>query len=315
MPQKGHFSLLIIPHSENGTREINISRPLIWGVSAIVALCFCALVFYMVGYHIELYRKVQVSACQAENAELRTQLAGLMEHTAGLQRTLGQLTETDRRMRAWTRLPEPGSGVRQMGVGGAEGVSPWEEKVSTEVGELLSRTYTQVDRLSRESGFLEASFDSIASILGQDEESLRHTPSIFPLPADATYYYSSGFGYRIHPFTGRREFHNGLDIAGHRGTPILVTADGVVEKVSRDRSLGIYVAIDHGFGYRTVYGHLRRRPSLKEGQKVKRGEVIGEMGNTGRSTGPHVHYGVFKRRRADDPRDYFADRRRWASIF
>jgi len=315
MPRKGHFSLLIIPHSENGTREIGISRPLLWAASALLALGVCGLLLCTIGYHIRLYRMVRISAFESENKELRSRFGRVLGEVKALQRRVEDLTETDRRMRAWTSLSEPGEGVRRMGVGGAAGTAPWDGLVTPDADELLSSAYARVEDLSREAEFLETSFDSISSILGRDEQVLLHTPSIFPLSPGAPYYYSSGFGYRTHPFTGRREFHKGLDIAGRTGTDILVAADGVVQKVDRDRGLGIYVAIDHGFGYRTLYGHLRRRPALKVGQKVSRGEVIGELGDTGRSTGPHLHYGVFKRRRPVNPRDYFADGRRWASIF
>ncbi len=312
---KGHFSLLIIPHGESRTREISISRPLLWGLYSALALSFCALVFFTIGYHVRLYQKARLEVHQAANAELRSRVDQVQRRLSAVGRRLEGFAGMDRRMRAWAGLPEPGRGVRRMGVGGAEISASWEEVVSAEAWEDLSETYTQLQRLSRQASFLEASFDSISGVLGRSEEALRHTPSICPVPPNVSYFYSSGFGYRSHPFTGQREFHNGIDIAGHEGIPILATADGVVEKVNVDKGMGVYVAIDHGSGYRTLYGHLRRRPSLKVGQKVTRGEVIGELGNTGRSTGPHLHYSVFRYKRAANPFNYFVDRRRWASIY
>ena len=183
------------------------------------------------------------------------------------------------------------------------------------MGGLLSQTFVALEQLTREAHFLEASFDSTASMLSRDEAMRRHRPSICPIPSTARYYFSSDFGYRIHPFSGRQEFHSGLDFAGHIGTPILATADGVVEQVTRDNAFGFYVVLHHGFGLRTLYGHLRSKSTLKEGQKVQRGDVIGHLGNSGRSTGAHLHYGIFVNGRAVNPWNYIFDQGRLAAIF
>ena len=104
-------------------------------------------------------------------------------------------------------------------------------------------------------------------------------------------------------------------MAGHRGTDILATADGVIEKVDRDRRIGNYVAIDHGHGFRTVYGHLSQRATVKVGQQVKRGDVIGNLGNSGRSTGPHVHYAVHRNGQHKDPIRYIFNNRKVSSPY
>ena len=313
---KKNLTLLVVPYNEDHVREFNISRPLLRTISVASILFLCALIFYTAGYYIQLSREIRFSEIRAENTELKRQLERAQGRLSALRNRVDGLSETDRKVRAWTDQPEPGEDVRQMGVGGVSaGQPPWQGRVSVETGEHLSRTFLALDQLSREARFLEASFDSMTSILSRDEAMRRHRPSICPVPRDKRYFFSSGFSSRIHPFTGRREFHNGLDIAGHVGTSILATADGVVEKVAKDKYLGFYVAIQHGFGFRTLYGHLRSRPPLKKGQKVKRGEVIGQLGNSGRSTGPHLHYAVFVKGRAVNPWNYISDQRKLASIF
>jgi murein DD-endopeptidase MepM/ murein hydrolase activator NlpD len=117
---------------------------------------------------------------------------------------------------------------------------------------------------------------------------------------------SSDFGYRISPFTGRREFHNGLDIATREGTPIIAPADGVVTFAANKWLIGNMITIDHGHGMVTQYGHLKEFVA-KKGDHVKRGQVIAKVGNTGRSTGPHVHYMVRLNGVPVNPEKYILD--------
>ena len=125
------------------------------------------------------------------------------------------------------------------------------------------------------------------------------------------YWYSSEFGWRSHPITKKRQFHRGLDIRARRGTPVLAAADGVVTKVTRDRYLGRMIRIEHeARNMETVYGHLNKyAKGIRDGKAVKRGEVIAFVGNTGVSTGPHLHYGVYHamQKRWKNPRNYILD--------
>ena len=203
-----------------------------------------------------------------------------------------------------------------MGVGGISNESPpWEARISYSAGQILTHTYTDLDQLLREAQFLAASFDTIESRLTNSGKVRRHTPSILPLPTNTDWWETSPFGYRDHPFTGRKDFHNGVDISARPGTDILATANGVIQKVERDRLIGHYVAIDHGHGLRTVYGHLLQRPNVQVGQQVKRGDVIGKLGNSGRSTGPHVHYAVHRSGQHRDPFRYIFNNRKISSPY
>lgn len=122
-------------------------------------------------------------------------------------------------------------------------------------------------------------------------------------------YISSGFGWRIHPITGKREFHYGIDIAAPLGTPVKATANGMVICTGRTRISGNYIVIQHGYGFTTVYAHLKKY-IVKIGQKVKKGEVIGYIGSTGFSTGPHLFYGISKNKRWVNPLVYIKNKRK-----
>ncbi|MBT8763823.1 M23 family metallopeptidase [Desulfohalobiaceae bacterium Ax17] len=154
--------------------------------------------------------------------------------------------------------------------------------------ELLTRKmHNFLDQLSTEARLEEIRQQELLETIRSQKNILAATPSIWPTQG----WISSEFGYRISPFTGRREFHKGLDISGPVGTPIYAPADGKVVFTGKDGSYGISLVIDHGLGITTRYAHLSRYV-VKKKQKVTRGEIIAYMGNSGRSTGPHLHYEV-----------------------
>lgn len=142
----------------------------------------------------------------------------------------------------------------------------------------------------------------LLQVMREQRDRLDHTPSIVPVDSE-TYCFSSGFGWRQSPFTGQKEFHSGLDISDSEGTPIIAPANGVVLEVGSSRYMGRYLRLDHGRGCTTSYAHLSRF-NVKPGDKVKRGQVLGLMGNTGNSSGPHVHYRIEVDEKMVNPRSY-----------
>jgi murein DD-endopeptidase MepM/ murein hydrolase activator NlpD len=313
---KKYLTLMVIPHNEDRVREVNVSRPFLWGLSGVFLVSICALIFYTIGYYIKLHRELQQVSLQTENSELKFQFDRVSRELKNLRTKVDDLSETDRMMRVLVSLSEPGGDVRQVGVGGISNEAPpWEANLSYTSGQLLTETYTDLDQLLREAQFLEASFDTIASRLTSSEKVRNHTPSILPLPTNVDWWETSPFGYRNHPFTGRRDFHNGVDFSARLGTDVLATADGEVQVVNKDKKLGWYVSIGHGFGFRTVYGHLASKPPLRKGQKVKRGDTVGKLGDTGLSTGPHLHYTVIRNKRAQNPKNFIFAQKGRRSIF
>lgn len=144
-----------------------------------------------------------------------------------------------------------------------------------------------VDQVHKKAALQEQSLQELYELLKDQHSLLSSTPSISPVRG----LYTSGFGYRISPFTGTRSLHTGIDLSAPIGTPVKSPADGVVSKVENDPGYGKVLVISHGYGFSTLYGH-NSKILVKVGQKVKRGEVISEVGNTGRSTGAHLHYEV-----------------------
>jgi murein DD-endopeptidase MepM/ murein hydrolase activator NlpD len=160
-------------------------------------------------------------------------------------------------------------------------------------------TEVEVDRLLRLSAFELEKYSEVETELGKVKERLAHTPSIWPTKG----WLSRGFGMKYDPFTGYEQMHRGIDIANRRGTPVMATAAGRVKSVGTFGGLGKMVIVDHGYGFVTRYGHLSQI-NVKRGQRVDRGEVIALMGNTGYSTGPHLHYEVWRNGKILNPRDF-----------
>jgi murein DD-endopeptidase MepM/ murein hydrolase activator NlpD len=149
------------------------------------------------------------------------------------------------------------------------------------------------------------SFDEVISLAKNKTQMLASIPAIQPIANEKLTRIASGFNYRIHPIYKIKHFHTGIDFAAPRGTDIFATGDGVVRVVDREsRGYGFHIVIDHGFGYQTLYGHMSKF-SVQLGQKVKRGDVIGEVGSTGTSTAPHLHYEVIKNGEKINPINFF----------
>lgn len=148
------------------------------------------------------------------------------------------------------------------------------------------------------------SFDHLAALTDSQKTRVNHTPAIQPVPEKFLRTLASGYGSRIDPVYGTIKFHEGLDFSAPVGTPVYATADGTVTNSSWRSSYGNLVEIDHGFNYTTRYAHLSKLIA-RPGQQVKRGDLIGEVGNTGKSTGPHLHYEVRYRGQPQNPVNYY----------
>lgn len=171
--------------------------------------------------------------------------------------------------------------------------------------ELVNGLTQQLNNLSLRLAYQAKSYDAIGNMVKNKEKLLLSIPAIQPVSNKDLTHIASGFGYRIDPVYKVSKFHAGLDFAAPVGTPIYATADGVVKEASFNAGgYGNHVVINHGFGYQTLYGHMYKIKS-HVGQSVKRGEVIGYVGSTGKSTGPHCHYEVHKNGPPVDPIYYF----------
>lgn len=306
-----HLTLLLIPHDREKVGELHLSQPVLWLLGLMLLAYAGALCYYGVGYYRKAYQGVLTDRYQVENEDLKRQLASVQSNIELTRMRLAQLGETDEMMRAYLSTPDPGEDIRKLGVGGGEETdAEWTRTVSPATSKVLTETNLSLGSLQRQAEFLTDSFDRYSEELSKDERVRRHTPSVMPVPPSVKVWRSSVYGYRADPFTGRREFHNGVDFAGRLGDDVCVTADGVVKALGKDRNLGYFVTVDHGGTYRTVYGHLKGRPPVAKGQQVKRGDIVGHIGNTGRSTGPHIHYSVFRNKKSQNPLNFIFKRDR-----
>lgn len=193
--------------------------------------------------------------------------------------------------------------VRTAGIGGVDRYSYLD---GLESSNSLKNTLLRLDRITRMTYVQSKSFDEVAAVSRRAGDMVSCIPAVPPIiPDPSKYTLTSPFGYRSDPFTGNSKLHTGVDLAMKPGNPVYATGDGVVEAVAFDFfGYGNCVDIDHGFGYKTRYAHLDRMTVI-EGMKVKRGDKIGESGQSGRASGPHLHYEVFYKGERVNPMNYF----------
>ena len=184
------------------------------------------------------------------------------------------------------------------------GTNRYEEFEKLENAELVIATTQKMDMLARQLYIQSQSFDEVVEFYKNHEDMLSHLPAIQPVANKDLKRMASGYGYRIHPIYQTRIFHEGMDFSCDIGTPVYATADGVIKKARWEKGYGYLITIDHGYGYETRYAHLKSF-NVKPGQKVIRGETIALSGNSGRSSGPHVHYEVLQKGRPVNPANYY----------
>lgn len=189
--------------------------------------------------------------------------------------------------------------TREMSIGGPESPDVRLDRSAHPVLDQALNLRTKAEQFRSKAFENERSFSEVAGFVGQQYAHWQHIPSISP----TTGRYASAFGSRVHPITGVSRMHNGIDIANNRWTPIYAAADGVVTVARYSESFGNYVSVDHGNGYVTKYAHMQMN-SVKQGQLVKRYQLLGYMGNTGLSAGPHLHYEVWYNSKAVNPLRY-----------
>ncbi len=231
-----------------------------------------------------------------QNSEWKARIDQMSMQLDQCEDMLSQLEIRDDRIyRSVYGLDEIPQNVRQAGFSG-------ENRYEALQGTSLLDISRRLDVLEKRLFIQSKSFDEVAHLQQTAGDKASHIPAIPPVNTDrSTYRLSSGFGYRSDPFTGASKRHTGMDFACKPGNPIYVTGDGMVTKVSTERKgYGFHVEVEHGFGYKTRYAHMSRI-DVSLGQQLKRGDCIGLTGDTGRSSGPHLHYEVMYRKEYQNP--------------
>jgi len=230
----------------------------------------------------------------------RTQIQAFAKEIRALNSEMIALREFEKKIRVIANIEETVRQEAVFGIGGTmpedlNSILPLTEKHSS----LIREMHTEVEHLGEASAVQKQVFEELHSYLQDQRSLLASTPAIRP----TTGWLSSGFGHRISPFTGLKEFHKGLDIATREGTPVISPADGIVTIAGTKGGLGNIIVIDHGHGMVTRYCHLKKW-LVRAGTRVKRGDKIALVGNTGRTTAPHLHYEVYLKGIPVNPANY-----------
>jgi len=296
MRREKHFSVLIIPHDRGKILKRKISAPFLYFLSFSFFLLVLLNLFFSFDFFGKILDRAKLSQLEKENKYLESKLVDLNSVILNLKGEMASLIEKEGTVRMVFGLPEVDVQLREVGVGG-----PMPNQFSNQslTVKQVQEAEAELDKVLRQARFERENFNQIFSNLSDKKDVLDHTPSICP----TTGYLSRGFGTKIDPFTGRTQPHLGIDLAADIGTPVYATADGIVGSVETDPGMGKMILISHLSGYTTVYAHLSLSKVVR-GQYVKRGEVIGAVGNTGYTTGPHLHYEVHFQGQPKNPLNY-----------
>jgi murein DD-endopeptidase MepM/ murein hydrolase activator NlpD len=244
------------------------------------------------------YRTVSLQFRQKENASLKRELGGVLAEQSAVETSLDSLDRVEERIRALYGMNGHDKAFLAFGVGGRR-PDQARQALGSAVSDAILNSTLKNRQLHGKIDFTSTSFKQIEEFVRYRHNLWEHTPFVLPAKGQIT----SGFGYRLHPILGEEKFHEGLDIANSRWTPIFATADGIVTTCNLNGGFGNLVVLDHGNGYQTKYGHMTKI-MVEKGQLVKRYGLIGYMGDSGRATGIHLHYEVHRDGTPQNPEKY-----------
>lgn len=272
------FTILVIPEGSHQVRRFGVRSTVIKQALAVVVVLALGLTGLIADYLMTSLDRNELQRLQVENLAQREELHRLVVNLEDLRQEMVVLAQNDAKVRVMAKLSAPKTDSIA-GIGGPARA----DDVNREFNEIQQR----IDEVRRQIDLRRESQEEIQGILNDQRSLLAAKPQGWPVKGWLT----SSFGLRRDPFNGKRKMHEGLDIAARTGTAVVATADGIVSSVRTEPGYGKVVTIDHGYGYRSIYGH-NSKYNVKVGQRVRRGDRIASVGNTGRSTGSHVHYEI-----------------------
>ena len=290
---KNYYTVFISPPNAGKTRQLSIRKRTLYFLIFLLFL-------FVIGDYIAILKYRESANLKKENTHLKTE----KERLEKVAQIVDELKKAETFIRDFLGLQKSGSSMGGLGLGEIDPNfidTSYTNPLDTDTTASYKNTDHEVP-LIKEALFLKGDLQELIDELIDRKSEWDTRPTIMPVKADE-YWISSGFGWRKSPFTGLREFHRGLDISARRGTPILAPADGTVISAGKDLHLGRFVKIKHNSKFTTLYGHMLQVDVKKE-QDVKRGDIIGLMGNTGMSTGYHLHYEVRKDNVSINPRNH-----------
>lgn len=284
------LSILVIPDDARRVRHLRLGVRCLQLLAGGLAVLLLGLGWLTADYFRTVIDRSELNRLRVENGSQQEVIRVLSADVEHLRREMVVLAQNDAKVRLMAELTKPAVEA-PAGLGG-----PGENPAVEEFTELQR----QIDQIRQDMDLRRQSLEEIQSYFNDQNSLLAARPKGWPTKGWIT----SGFGRRQSPFTGRRTMHQGIDIAARTGTPVMASANGVVSRVATLPDYGKIVVLDHGYGYQTYYAH-NSEIFVKTGQRVQRGEKIAAVGNTGRSTGSHLHYEVRLNGVPVNPRRYF----------
>jgi len=282
------INIVVMPEGARRVRQLKVPKLLLLLVFPLLIGAGLLLAWIIKDYLSVKIDVPRLAYLQKENSQQQEQIASLTEKIRIIQKKLTELNDFDRKLRTMVNLESTRDTPQFVGMGGSDPASSSSRAAAEKLNSKLVRTmHRSLDEIENEISAQLSERTELLSYLNKQKTLLASTPSIWPTKG----WISSDFGYRLSPFTNEKEFHKGLDICNRRGAPIITPADGVVTAVESDPGYGRIITINHGSGLVTRYAHLDK-VNVKKGQAVKRGQEVALVGNTGRTTGPHLHYEV-----------------------
>ena len=295
-------NIIIQKESEDNVRQWHLNREQYIAMVSAIAILLGAFIFISAEYlGNHLYEK-RLHKIKNNYVSITKNLQILKERLNEIDENVNQIEEKDLAIRSYAGMPEIDQEIRKLGIGGRsiESAKTF-DNFAPVINKELATLELDVEKLSREVNLELNSYSSIYDKVQEDIRRIAMIPSIRPVEEG---YLNSTFGYRNDPIDNVKRFHQGQDITVKTGTPIYAPADGIVKRAYYAGGFGNHIKLQHGAGYTTLYAHLSKI-KVKHGQKVKRGDIIGLTGNTGRSTAPHLHYEIHHNGKPQNPLDYF----------
>jgi murein DD-endopeptidase MepM/ murein hydrolase activator NlpD len=295
------YTVMILPSPTAEPYRFSLSKKTLYYLLAGTSFLTLVLVGFLIQYFVLIGQVWELNVLRNETKNQKAEIQGFVTTVSDLKKQMLRLRELETKLRVITDIGPPKEAKETdsdlMGVGGPDDVPssndsqtvPSKEQRTSDAHNLSSVIEQELGNLVAVAAREEASFQEISAVMKGKRVVWASTPSIWPV-SDG--WLTSGFGNRISPFTGQIAMHKGIDIAARPNTPIVAPADGVVARAGPEGGYGNLIKIDHGFGMVTAYGHLAKI-GVHVGQRVRRGQLIGYVGNTGLSTGPHLHYEVY----------------------
>ena len=295
-----YFTLMIIPRRKNAVTKLSFSSTLIRSLLVIFVLAVL-LIFYTIYDYASIKRdKAELARLRVETVEQSQQLQELALKIDEFADRIEEFNQFDKKLRIVANYQISNDKKMLLGIGGAgNNQTKIKDLLDQDQVKLVSGMRKNISQLNENANVMEKSFTELLKFLREQKSLLAATPSIWPVKGWVT----SGFGSRRSPFASGVEFHGGMDIATRMGKEVISPADGFVVEVTTQAADGNIIRVDHGHGIMTTYSHLSKF-AIKQGSRVKRGDVLGYVGTSGRSTGYHLHYAVYVNKIAVNPRRY-----------